>query len=297
MPIERLATLTATLVALFLAIIKVAVGVITGSVAVIASSIDSILDMGISIFNTIALKIAEKHPNEKFNYGMGKIEGVAALLEGGVIIGSGVFIIFKGVEKIMTHQTIEKIDLSILVMIISFLATGGLVAFLSYVVKKSNNLIIRSDLLHYKTDLLTNGAVLLSLVVVKLTGFYYLDFVLSILIGLYIIKEALEIVKEGFEILLDSSLPPEVVAQIEKIIEEHPRVLNHHCIKTRQAGKRYFVDVHLVVNPKMTVEEAHEIVEEIEEQIRNLRHDKKWIINTHIDPYDDSIINRLLNEC
>ena len=77
--------------------------------------------------------------------------------------------------------------------------------FLSYVVKKTNHLVIKSDLIHYKTDLLTNGAVLAALIVVKLTGWYYIDFILSILIGAYIIKEASEIVKEGFEILLDVS--------------------------------------------------------------------------------------------
>ncbi|MEO1942291.1 MAG: cation diffusion facilitator family transporter [Campylobacterales bacterium] len=297
MALEKVATVTATLTALFLAIVKVVVGIITGSVAVIASSIDSLLDMVISIFNTIALRISERQPDQKFNYGMGKIEGVAALLEGSLIILSGFFIIYKGIEKIVTHQQIEHLGLSIGVMVISIIATGGLVAFMGYVAKKTNNLIIRSDLLHYKTDLLTNGAVLLSLIIVKVTGFYYLDFILSILIGLYIIKEAGEIVKEGLEVLLDISLPREVVREIERIIRRHPKVNDYHCLKTRQAGNRYFVDVHLVFNPKMTVEEAHEIVEEVEEEIRKLNPDVKWIINTHIDPYDDSTINKLLNEC
>jgi cation diffusion facilitator family transporter len=297
MPLERVATVAATLTALFLAIVKVVVGIITGSVAVIASSIDSLLDMVISIFNTVALRISERQPDQKFNYGMGKIEGVAALVEGTLIILSGLFIIYKGIEKIVTHQQIEHLGLSIGVMVVSIVATGGLVAFMGYVAKKTNNLIIRSDLLHYKTDLLTNGAVLLSLIIVKVTGFYYLDFILSILIGLYIIKEAGEIVKEGLEVLLDISLPREVVREIERVIRRHPKVNDYHCLKTRQAGKRYFVDVHLVFDPKMTVEEAHEIVEEVEEEIRKLNPDVKWIINTHIDPYDDSTINKLLNEC
>ena len=297
MSLPRLATSVATLTALVLAIAKIIVGFMSGSVAVIASALDSILDMVISIFNNIAVRISESKPNYKFNYGKGKIEGLAALFEGLFIIASGIFVIYEGIKKIIYHEAIKEIDISIYVMLFSILATGGLVAFLTYIAKKTDNLIVKSDLLHYKTDLLTNGAVLISLIIVKFTGFYYLDFILSILIGIYIIKEASEIVKNGLEILLDASLDFETVEKIKEIIKKEPLVLDFHCLRTRKAGNRNFVDVHLVLTPEMKLKLAHTIVENVEEKIRAIDPDKRWIINIHADPYDDSHINKLLEEC
>jgi len=136
MSLPRLATSVATLTALILAIAKVVVGFASGSVAVIASALDSILDMVISIFNNIAVRVSESKPDKKFNYGKGKIEGLAALFEGLFITASGLFIIYEGIKKIVHHEAIEKIDVSIYVMVFSMLATLALVTFLSYVVKK-----------------------------------------------------------------------------------------------------------------------------------------------------------------
>jgi len=297
MSLPRLATTIATVSAFVLAVSKVIVGVMTGSVAVIASAIDSLLDMVISIFNNIAVRVSESKPDSKFNYGKGKIEGLAALFEGLFISASGLYIIYEGIRKIIDHEPIVKISLSIYVMVFSMAVTFFLVMFLAYVVRKTNHLVIKSDLLHYKTDLLTNGAVLVSLIVVKITGWYYIDFILSILIGVYIIKEASEIVKEGFEILLDVSLDFETVEKIKEIIKKEPLVLDYHCLRTRKSGNRNFVDVHLVLTPDMKLKLAHTIIENVEEKIRKLDPDKKWIINIHADPYDDSHINKLLEEC
>ena len=297
MSLPRLATFVASITAFILAVSKVIVGIMTGSVAVIASAIDSLLDMVISIFNNIAVKISESKPDKKYNYGKGKIEGVAALFEGLFIIGSGFYIIYEGIRKIINHEEIVKIDYSIYVMVFSMVVTLGLVIFLAYVAKKTNHLIIKSDLLHYKTDLLTNGAVLLSLIIIKFTGFYYIDFVLSILIGAYIIKEASKIIKDGLDIILDASLNFETVEKIKEIIKKEPLVLDYHCLRTRKAGHRNFVDVHIVLTPDMKLKLAHTVIEKIEDKIRELDPTKRWIINIHADPYDDSHINRLQEEC
>jgi len=297
MSIERKATLVAIVVSIILAIAKVTVGILSGSVAVVASALDSILDMIVSIFNNIALKIAESSPNKKFNYGKGKIEGLAALFEGLVIIASGIFIIYESIRKMLHKEAITHIDISIYVMIFSIVMVGGLVWFLIYIAKKTNNLIIKSDALHYKTDLITNGSVLISLIIVKFTGWYFVDYTLSFILGIYIIKEASEIVKEGFEIILDVALDFETVEKIKKIIKSEPLVIDYHCLRTRKAGNRNFVDVHLVLTPDMKLKLAHSIVENVEDKIRALDPDKKWIINIHADPYDDSHINKLLEEC
>ena len=297
MSIERKATFVAITVAIILSIAKIIVGILSGSVAVLASALDSVLDMFVSIFNNIALKISESKPDKKFNYGKSKIEGLAALFEGLIIIASGLFIIVEAIRKLIEKEAITHLNASIYVMIFSIIVVGGLVAFLNYIAKKTNNLVIKSDALHYKTDLVTNSVVLISLLIVKFTGWYFVDFILSILIGVYIIKEASEIVKEGFEILLDVALDFETIEKIKEIIKKEPLVLDYHCLRTRKAGNRNFVDVHLVLTPDMKLKLAHTIIENVEEKIRQLDPDKKWMINIHADPYDDSHINKLLEEC
>ncbi|WP_024790115.1 cation diffusion facilitator family transporter [Lebetimonas sp. JH292] len=297
MNLPKQATFVATITALTLAIAKLTVGFMSGSVAVIASALDSVLDMAVSIFNNIAIRVSEERPSEKFNYGKGKVEALAALFEGTIIILSGLFIMYEAVNKAIHKEVITHLDISIYVMLFSIVLTGLLVSFLYYVVKKTNHLVIKSDLLHYKTDLITNLSVLISLIIVKFTKFVYIDYILSVLIGVYIIREASEIVKEGFEILLDVSLDFKTVEAIKQIIKKEPLVLDYHCLRTRKAGNRNFVDVHLVLTPDMKLKLAHTIIENVEEKIRKLEPEKVWVINIHADPYDDSFINKLQEEC
>jgi len=295
--LPKIATIASSSVAFFLAVAKVIIGFMTGSVAVIASAVDSILDMFVSIFNMIAVRVSESKANEQFNYGKGKIEGIAALFEGLLIISSAGFIIYTSIDRFLHHSVITKLDLAFYVMILSVTLTFFLVLFLNYVAKKTNSLVIKSDALHYKTDLISNIAIILVLVVVKVTGYYQIDFIVSILIAIYIFKEALELVKEGFLNLLDVSLDFQTVEKIKEIIKKQPLVLDYHCLRTRQAGNRNFVDVHLVMTPDMKLKMAHMIVEQVEEKIRELNKDKIWVINIHADPYDDSQINKMQEEC
>jgi len=295
--LPRIATIASSSVAFFLAVTKVIIGFMTGSVAVIASAVDSILDMFVSIFNMIAVRLSESRADEKFNYGKGKIEGMAALFEGLLIISSAGFIIYEAIDKFLHHSVIVKLDLAFYVMIFSVTATFFLVMFLNYVAKKTDSLVIKSDAVHYKTDLVSNIAIIGVLIAVKLTGYYQIDFVVSILIAMYIFKEALELVKEGFLNLLDISLDFHTVEKIKTIIKKQPLVLDYHCLRTRQAGNRNFVDVHLVMTPDMKLKMAHMIIEQVEEKIREINSDKIWVINIHADPYDDSQMNKMQEEC
>ena len=198
MSLNRIATIASSSVAFILAIAKVIVGFMTGSVAVIASAADSILDMFVSIFNMIAVRVSESKADNMFNYGKGKIEGIAALFEGLLIIASAIFIFYTAIDRLLNKQEIQEINLAFYVMVASLVVTFFLVMFLNYVAKKTNSLVIKSDALHYKTDLISNGAIVLVLIAVKFTGLYWIDFVVSIFIAIYIFKEATELVKDGF---------------------------------------------------------------------------------------------------
>jgi cation diffusion facilitator family transporter len=243
------------------------------------------------VYQNINTIDAEKPADEKFNYGRGKIEAIAAVIEGVVITMSGLYIGYEAITKIIHPEPITHLDASIGVMLLSIVMTGALVAYLNHVAKVTDNMVIKSDALHYKTDLLSNGAILVSLVVIYFTDFHLIDAILGILIAIYIVYSAFELIQEGVLVLLDVSLDDEIVEKIKEMIESEPGVNDYHWLRTRKAGNDYFVDVHLVFTPEMSLLEAHRIGDNVEAKIKEIDPKADWLINIHLDPYDDSDVN------
>ena len=291
---EKRATIVASSVATVLTIVKFAIGVASGSVAVLASAIDSLLDTLISVFNFFAIKKSEEKADENFHYGKGKVQAIAAVIEGTIITISGLYIIYVAIEKGINGATTSLLAPAIWVMILSIVVTFALVQYLLRVAKQTDNLVIKSDALHYKTDLWSNGVILLALGIVQYTGWEIIDAIFGFGIGIYIIYSAYEIIKEGVLILLDHALDKEMLAKIGKIIDAHKEVNGFHWLKTRTDGTTNFVEFHLVLQPNLYLIEAHRISDEIEDEIMALEPNKPWIITPHYDPFDDSEINNYM---
>jgi cation diffusion facilitator family transporter len=134
---QRKATIVSTSVAAVLTIIKLVVGIASGSVAVLASAIDSVLDMFVSIFNYFAIHNSEKPADDSFNYGRGKIEALASVIEGTIIAVSGLFLLYQAVEKAINGEVSSYINESLGVMVISLIITVCLVIYLNGVAKKN----------------------------------------------------------------------------------------------------------------------------------------------------------------
>ncbi|MFW6307855.1 MAG: cation diffusion facilitator family transporter [Campylobacterales bacterium] len=295
MSLERSATIVATFTAALLAIVKFIVGALSGSIAVMASAIDSLLDLLVSMFNYIAITNSEKPADGKFNYGRGKFEAMASFIEGAVISGSGLFILYESIKKLALSEAVINVDISIYVMIFSFIVTTILVLFLNYVAKKKNSLVIKSDALHYKTDMYTNGGVLITLFVVQFTDFHAIDGIVGAMIALYIIYSASSLIKESFFMLTDRALDDSMVEEIENIITSQKKISGYHYLKTRRSGNNYFLDVHLVFNRDMLLVDAHSVSDAIEEEVSKLGDENtKWNFNVHLDPCDDSDDRSLL---
>ena len=291
MTLQKKATVVSSSVAAFLTLMKLSIGIASGSVAVLASAVDSILDMFVSLFNYFAISNSEKPADKDFNYGRGKIEALASVIEGVIITMSGLFLLYTAIKKYFTGEVSQYLETSLIVMIISLFITIGLVTYLNKVAKKTNNMVIKADALHYKTDVWVNAAVLFSLIGVSLTKYEIIDVIIGAGISIFIIYSAYELIKDGVLILLDRSLEPEISNEILKIFKTEKQVTDYHFLKTRAAGNNNFVDVHLVFNCLITLMEAHEVVDRIEDKIKKLNVTKNWIINIHMDPYDDSDIN------
>jgi len=278
-------------VATLLVFVKLIIGIASGSVAVLASAIDSLLDMAVSLFNFFAIKKSEEEPDDIYQYGKGKIQAIAAVIEGTVITVSGIYIMYVAFKKLSEGTITTLLTPSIFAMLFSIIVTYFLVQYLLKVAKETDSIVIKADALHYKTDLWSNAAVLVALGLVSLTGLDSIDAVFGLGIGIYIIYSAYEIIVDGIEILLDRALNGETVAKIGEIISGHPEVTSYHWLKTRTDGNANFVEFHMVLRPNMLLLEAHRIADEVEEKIMLLEPNKKWIITPHFDPYDDEEVN------
>ncbi len=291
MRLEKKATIVSTSVAGLLVLIKMTVGILSGSIAVLASAIDSMLDLLVSLFNYFALHTAEKDPDENFHYGRSKIEPLAAVIEGVVVTFSALFIFYEALAKIVRPREMSHMSESIAVMIVSFIITALLVTFLNYVAKKTKNMVIRADALHYKTDLFSNGAVLMALVLISYTAEELIDPILGIVIAIYMIYSAIPIIKEGVLMLLDAALETEEIEKIKNVLENESAISNYHYLQTRESGSHIFVSVHAVFNVSISLYDAHLVSDKLENKIRTLFEGKKTHILVHMDPYDDSEIN------
>jgi divalent metal cation (Fe/Co/Zn/Cd) transporter len=259
--------------------------------------------MAVSIFNFFAIKKSEEDADAEYQYGKGKIQAIAAVIEGTVITISGIYIIYVALKKLDEGTVTTLLTPSIFAMLFSIVVTYFLVQYLLKVAEKTDNLVIKADALHYKTDLWSNAAVhyktdlwsnaavLVALGLVSFTGLDSIDAIFGLGIGVYIIYSAYEIIVEGVEILLDKSLDGDIVAKIGEIISNHPEVTSYHWLKTRTDGTTNFVEFHMVLRPNMLLLEAHRIADEVEDKMMVLERRKRWIITPHFDPYDDEDVN------
>lgn len=267
---ERLlkrATYASVATAVILICAKLVAYMYTSSVSIMASLIDSLMDAAASVINLLAVRYALAPPDKEHRFGHGKAESVAGLAQSMFIAGSGVFLIIESIDRLIHPRALEEFNIGIGVMLFSVLATGLLISYQYYVIKHTQSVAIRADALHYRTDLLTNSAIILALL---LTQFGWLGFdpVFALLIGGYILYSAWQIGEDAVQDLLDRELPKDKRDLIIQIAHDHPEVHGLHDLRTRMSGRTEFVQMHLELDDQLKLVEAHAIADEVEKQIK-----------------------------
>jgi len=235
----------------------------TSSVSVTASLVDSVMDIGASLVNLFAVRIALMPPDAEHRFGHGKAEPLAALAQSAFICGSALFLIFQALERFITPVAIKNLDLGISVMIVSMVLTSFLVLVQRYVIKKTQSTIIKADSLHYLTDLLTNFSVLIALGIAQL-GFIQVDIFMGVAVGVYILYQALGIGRGAVNMLMDRELDRAEIEKIYGIALQNDGILGVHDVRTRQSGKDTFIQLHLELEDHMPLIDAHEVADAVE---------------------------------
>ena len=264
-----------------LIVTKLAAWLMSGSVSVLASLVDSTMDSLVSIINFIAIRYAMEPADEDHRFGHGKAESIAGLIQAAFITGSAGFLFLHAIDKILNPLPISHTGIGLVVMGISLVLTIALVGFQQYVVKRTGSAAVEADALHYLSDILANGSVIIALFAAQ-WGYQHIDAGLGMIIAAFILRTAWQIGGRSLRLLLDEELGPEVWKSVEQIITANPDVRGYHQLRTRQSGHIMFVQLHIEIDKHMPLLQAHAITEEIEDAIRALYPNADVLI--HTDP-------------
>ncbi|HYM30798.1 MAG TPA: cation diffusion facilitator family transporter [Candidatus Cybelea sp.] len=266
-PLMRQATYASTVVACVLICAKTYAWVGTDSVAMLSSLVDSLLDVVASLLNLFAVRHALQPADREHRFGHGKAESLAGLAQAAFIAGSAAFLLLEAATRLLHPQNVSQSRIGIAVMLGSIVLTAALVAFQRYVVRRSQSVAIGADLLHYVSDLMTNLAVIVALVLSAGYGWWWADPVLAGAIGLYILFGAWRIFREAFDHLMDREFPDDERDRIRAIVLRHTKVRALHDLRTRSSGVRSFLQMHLELDGDISLSEAHRISDEVEEAL------------------------------
>lgn len=259
----RLATYAAVGVATALILVKFVAYLMTDSVSLLSTLVDSLLDVGASVINLLAVRHALQPADEEHRFGHGKAESLAGLAQAAFISGSSVFLLLQAGERLYSPSPIHNSTVGYAVMVIAIVATGALVVFQKYVAKRTGSVAIAADSAHYSMDVLVNASVILSLFLASEWGWTLADPLFAIAIAFYILHGAYEVGIEAYHVLMDRELPDADRAKITELALSHPKVVDAHDLRTRQSGPDLFIQIHLEMPRSLTFVEAHQVAEEV----------------------------------
>jgi len=281
-PLVRSASIASLLVASTLIVLKYYGWVATNSISLLGSLADSLIDFLASVFVFIAISYSLLPADAKHRFGYDKSEGLAAFIQSLLIGISGIYVCFEAITRLLNPSQINQPNIAIWIILVSIALTIALIVYQKYVVKKSQSMAIESDQYHYLTDTFINLSVLFSIVITGWTRFTFIDAVVGLLISGVVLYTAFILLKKSFKILLDQEIQSSHRDQIRKIALQHPQVLGFHDLRTRDTGRKYIIQFHLELDPKMSLLESHRITDEVTDNVLDVYPNSELII--HTDP-------------
>ncbi|RON87016.1 cation diffusion facilitator family transporter [Pseudomonas fluorescens] len=279
----RLATRASVAVACTLIIAKAIAWWLSGSVSMLAGLTDSALDGVTSLLNLLAVHYALRPADDDHRYGHGKAESLAGMAQALFIGGSAVLIAFQAYERIQQPEPLGAPWISIGVIIFSLLLTVALLVLQHRVIKQTGSNAVRADSLHYRSDLLLNGSILVALVLAGF-GWHQLDAWFGLGIAAYILWSAIQIARESFSVLMDEELPTDVSQHMLELACGVPGVLGAHDLRTRISGNHWFVQLHLELPGELTLSVAHGISDQAADAIHQAYPRAEVLV--HADPQE-----------
>ena len=285
----RLATYASVVTAVILIAGKLVAWLVTGSVSILASLVDSMMDVAASLINLLAVRYSLLPADKEHRFGHGKAESLAGLAQATFIAGSAVFLILQAFDRLIHPRPLEDLTVGIGIMVFAMVSTLVLLSIQRHVIRETGSTAIRADSLHYLTDLLTNLSTIVALLLAR-AGWPGADPLFAMGIALYILYSAWHIGHDAFQLLMDRELPDEQRDQIRRAALANARVRGIHDLRTRRSGQDIFIQMHMELDDDLSLLEAHAIADEVDLKIRKMYPEADIII--HKDPYGHEEIPR-----
>ncbi len=249
-----------------LIMLKVVAGSITGSVAILTEAVHSSIDLVASIVAFFSVRKAGEPADESHRYGHEKLENLAAAIEGILILVGSAAIAFQAIRHLAGHEQLQSIGVGIAVVAFSLIVNLIVSTVIARNARATASPALEGDAAHLRTDALTSLAVLVGLTLVKVTGAQWLDPVVALAVAAGIVVTGVRLLLRSSRVLVDESLPVEEVAVIRGAIEEFgsPNVVGYHELRTRRAGSRRYVDMHVQFRRGTSLEDAHRTAHELQ---------------------------------
>jgi ferrous-iron efflux pump FieF len=261
------AAIASVTMALFLLGLKGWAAIETGSVSMLGSLADTGLDIIASLVTLYSVRLAAQPADKDHRFGHGKAEALAALFQTGIIIASAIAIGWRGISRFGVDHAPENPELGIGVSVVAIITTFALITYQRSVVKRTGSVAIHADHVHYASDLMLNAAVIAALVLDGVMHVRGADPIFGVAIAAWLIWHAREVASTAIDQLMDKEWPIEKRERFLEVAASHPELKGIHDVRTRSSGAHDFVQLHVWVDPEMSVAAAHRVMDEIEAQL------------------------------
>lgn len=260
----RLSVISNTL----LVVLKLAVGLYTGAVSIVSEAAHSAVDLVASVVAFYAVRKAGQPPDEDHDYGHGKFENLSGAIEALLIILAALWIVYEAFHKLRNTEMPQMLGYGMAIMVISIAVNYWVSGKLMKVAKETHSHALEADALHLRADIWTSVGVLVGLGLMQLTKLPWLDPAIAIVVAGIVFKAGYSMTKKSLYELTDVSLPPEDEQIIKDILKNHTEVISFHRLRTRRSGSYRLIDMHLILYKDMHLNKAHDVSEQIEEEIK-----------------------------
>lgn len=281
-PTRRFALLSIAAALLTIAL-KAAAWWITGSVGLLSDALEGTINLAGALVMLAALGIAALPPDEQHAYGYSKVEYFSSGIEGGLIVIAALAIAWTAIERLLAPRPLEHVGAGLAVSVAASLVNLAVARRLAGAARRYRSIALEADARHLATDVWTSAGVVAGVAAAWATGWQRLDPLIALAVAAHIVCAGYHLVRRSFQGLLDRALPEADLARLNEVLERHRALgIDFHAVRTRQAGARSFVSLHVLVPGEWTVAQGHDEAHRVEEEIRGVL--PGATVMTHVEP-------------
>lgn len=266
--------------------LKAAAYFLTGSVGLLSDALESFVNLAAAIIALGALSYAARPPDDEHEFGHDKIEYFSSGVEGTLILFAAASIAITSLERLLNPQPLDEIGIGLALSVVASIVNAGVAYILLRAAREHASITLEADARHLLTDVYTSAGVIIGLIVVSLSGWQWLDAVIALVVAANILWSGIGLVRRSANGLLDVAIANDDRLHVESILDHYRQQgIDFHALRTRDAGARQFVTLHVLVPAAWTVQRGHNLLEKIEGEIRE-KLPRAHVI-THLEPLGD----------